>query len=66
MENTQIKEGQVVRAYAFPPNSKNSHLRIRAVYPNGDVWASNMNMPFQGTISKIFSKEEFTKLTSIR
>lgn len=64
MDNLNIKEKQVVRLYVFPPSSSNAEARVRKVYPNGSVWLSNANMPFAGSINKIFSKEQFEKLTT--
>ena len=64
MENSKIKEGKMVRAYAFPKESPNAFLFVNRIYPTtGEIWASNLNIG--GNINKVFSKEHFNKLISI-
>ena len=65
MENSEIKKNQVIRLYGFPLGHPNARVRIKKVYTNGDVWASNVNMPLQGSINKVFNKDHFEKLTTI-
>lgn len=56
----------------------NQHEKVRILkYPEGDInefgfiqgfnddkryWVSNMNMPFQGTVSEIFDETELDKV----
>ena len=66
MVNSKIKENQVIRLYAFPPTSNNARARVRKVYPNGDVWLSNVDLGTDGNINKIFSQEDYKNFTSTR
>ena len=54
---------QDVRLYAWPKHHPNSHAKITKTYPDGSVWLSNMNMPYQGTINRYFTKREFEMVT---
>ena len=62
METNKIWEDKITRLYSFPPDSINAFVRIRRIYPNGDIYASNTD--FDGNINKVFSKEHFEKLQS--
>jgi len=42
----------------------NAHAIIRRIFKDGSIWISNLNMPYQGTISKILSLREFEELTN--
>jgi len=44
-----------------PKGSPDEYARINSINPDGAVWVVNFNMPYLGTISKIYSKEEFEK-----
>lgn len=58
MNNEEFREGQHVRILKYPKGHANAEARINAAYPDGRVWITNLNMPYQGTISKILSPTE--------
>ena len=45
-----------------PKGSINEFARIVSTYKDGSVWVANLNMPFAGTISKVYTREQFDKL----
>lgn len=65
MENFNVKENQIIRLYAFPPDSRNAKAKVRRVFSNGDVWLTNHTLS-NGIINRVFSKEEFENLTSTK
>ena len=58
----KYKEGDVVRLYQYPENDPNAYARINNISESGRVWFANLNMPFQGTLSVIVSKEQFEEM----
>tara|TARA_R100000789_G_C2879489_1_gene114009 strand:- start:237 stop:443 length:207 start_codon:yes stop_codon:yes gene_type:complete len=58
----EYKVNDRVRIIKYPKNDINGYARINFIFPDGRVWLTNINMPYQGTISEIFTKEEFEEL----
>jgi hypothetical protein len=58
----EYKINDHVRIIKYPENDINGYARINTIFPDGRVWLTNTNMPYQGTISEIFTKEEFKEL----
>ena len=50
-----------VRKKDEPKGSPDEYARINSVREDGSVWVANLNMPYIGSISKVYSKEEFEK-----
>lgn len=57
-----VKENEVVRIKKYSPTSINSHARVVAIEPHRAL-LKNLNMPFQGTINRWYSRREFEELT---
>jgi len=62
----KYKVGDVVRLYEYPKNDINAYAVIKNIAEDGRVWIANLNMPFQGSISLICSKEQFEEKISYR
>ena len=60
MKNYKVNDH--VRLYDYPEGDINEAARIRTIYENDDVFLTNMNMPYLGTINGRFSKEEFKRM----
>ena len=57
-----FEENEHVRVRGEHKGSINEFARILKIYDNGDVWISNMNMPYLGTISEIVSIDRIDKV----
>ena len=55
-------ERVLIKKYRNDPD--NSHGRINLVSPKKDrpYWVTNLNMPYQGTVSEFFSEDELEKV----
>lgn len=53
-----FKRNDVVRVLNENESSCNAYAIVRSVYENGEVWITNLNSPFYGTISDIVSPTE--------
>ena len=60
----KVKEGDDVRLLVHPEDDINSNVKVNKIYYGTKVWISNLNMPYQGTISLIITKKEFEELTN--
>jgi len=40
----------------------NREGRVKQVFPDGTYWVANLNMPFMGTVSDIFTADELEKI----
>lgn len=59
---SKFKRLDTVRLLDYPEGSINSHGHVNHVYPDGRVWVSNINMPYIGTVNKIFRVDELDRL----
>jgi len=55
---TDFKIGDRVRLLEFPEDSWDAYATVQFVHDDGSIWVSNLNMPFMGTTSKIYSADE--------
>lgn len=58
----KLKENEVIRLYAFPPNSRNAKAIVREVLDNGETWISNTSMG--GNLNLVLSPKGLQDLTS--
>lgn len=59
------KENGTVRKLDEEKGSPDEYARIAHVYPDGKVWVANLNMPYMGSISKVYAREEFNKIFEV-
>ena len=59
------KENRTVINLTVDEDSPDRYARIQSIYPDGGVWVVNLNMPYMGTTSKIYSKEEFDQIFEV-
>lgn len=60
--NDRLELGDTVRIKEYIGDEYNEYARVVATYADGDVWVANLNMPYQGTISKKMSPDEVEKV----
>lgn len=49
-----MKNGDIVLIKEYEKDNINRHARVMRVYPDNKAWVSNLNMPYLGTVSKIY------------
>ena len=54
-----MKDNDSIRKLDEPEGSPNQYAKINHIYDDNSVWVTNLNMPFMGNISKIYSQKEF-------
>ena len=62
--NNRIGRYDKVRILKYADDPFNEFGLVTHTYNNGDVWVSNMNMPFQGTINQRFTADEVELIKS--
>ena len=62
MKNLESKENEIIRLYAFPPNSRNAKAIVRQRYTDGRTWISNTSIG--GNLNMVLSQKDLAKLTS--
>jgi len=55
------KERDQVRKLDEKEGSPDKYATINCIYPDGKIWVANLNMPYMGSISTVYSREEFDK-----
>jgi len=58
----QLRVNDVVVFKNEPEDSINYAAKVNYIYANDNVWVANLNMPFAGTISEIFSPEQLEEI----
>jgi hypothetical protein len=48
-----------VKVLGEKPGSINEYARINSITERGNIWVTNLNMPFMGTISELVTPEVF-------
>jgi hypothetical protein len=59
---TKVFEGDTVRLLSYPKEDVDAYANVKAI-DNDKIWLANLNMPWQGTISAWFTREEFEEIT---
>ncbi len=59
------KENGTVRNLTVKEDSPDRDARIQTIFEDGRIWVVNLNMPYMGTTSKIYSKEEFDQIFEV-
>lgn len=57
-----FKVGEIVIIKMFRGSETNERGRINHISSDGRYWVTNMNMPFQGTVSDYFWSDELEKV----
>lgn len=62
MATDKLELGDKVRIKQYIGDEYNEYGTVVATYDDGDVWVANLNMPYQGTISRKMSPDEVEKV----
>jgi hypothetical protein len=61
LNETQFRVNETVRLIKYPESHMNSLAKVESIYDDGSIWIVNLNMPFAGTISKIYTPKMIKK-----
>jgi hypothetical protein len=60
--SAKFKTNDVAYIKAYKNDPDNCKGRVVTVFDDGRFWVSNLNMPFCGSVSEIFTADELEKV----